>query len=297
MRRDAIHRGHRVEDDRRLDDHRRRTLVAGRASGHRRRRGRLARGRRRLGAQRRGIRLDQRIGVEPELFAQQGGVDARVLEGARPIAGGGHRGHELHGARRIQWKERGRLTPPAHDGRELAARLGVGREPLESADGEIAQPRALGGAPLLELGRAVDEEPVEKGSLVERHGTLELVAVERLLKFGDVAGDVRRFQAHARGRNVEQGVVTQCAARRVQTLRQRVPGAFGVDVRPQQPDELVAAEACVARRSEHAQQCQQPALGSRTRERLSIAVGHVHTAKRVQSKHFAQFPGSRLRTA
>jgi len=93
-------------------------------------------GLRRLGAQRLCVALDHRVGVEPDFLAEQRGVDARVLERAGPIAGGRHRGHELNGARRIQWKERGRLAPPAHDGRAVAARLGVRRDQERSGQGQ-----------------------------------------------------------------------------------------------------------------------------------------------------------------
>jgi hypothetical protein len=114
---------------------------------------------------------------------------------------------------------------------------------------------------VLEIARSREEEAIEEWSAVQPN-RLRRLMVKRGLEIPDVAGDALRIEAHV-GIADEQIIGPKGAARRVKGLRQCMPTAIGVGIRPEKGNQLVATDADVAGRGQHAEEGQDSSLSCR----------------------------------
>ena len=227
--------------------------------------------------------LDGGIGLGLEVLPDERRVHARELQRTDAVARGDEGFDEADGGGGAHRLRRREPPPPAGRGRVILSRRRRRRELLERG-GELARvAHPLGILPRLELGRLVETEAVEKGAAVEPDGPLVRALLDRVEKFGDVAG-------HALGVELEGGapekdvVPAEGTADGVERLVQRVARGFGLAVGPQQRQEPVPADAAAAGRRDDGQQCQPAALGRRTGMQLAVLV-QDQPAQRAQSQH------------
>jgi len=234
--------------------------------------------------QSRGQRSHHRVRLEPELFAEQGLVQPRVLQRSGPVAGMRQRGHEPYGGGGVQRADDGKALAPF----DLVARspcaFSLARETLQRADHPVLQPCALARGPLLEFAAARQVEAVGEGTGVQGRGPLVIPGSQRLLQLPHVALEPPPIQPKVAS-TLEEILGLQGLARGVERLGQRMTGAFLAGFGPEQRDQLVATEAALACDGEDDQQRKQAALAGRAGQRLPLLIGDVHTPKCPQSQH------------
>jgi hypothetical protein len=123
------------------------------------------------------------------------------------------RGHEGDGGGGVERAHGHPAPPPLDAGPEVLRRLRPLGEPVERRRHAVLVPRAVRRAPLLELGRARQEEAVEERALVQLDGTLELTVAQGRLELLHVAGEPLTVEAQVASRD-EQVVGAQRARAR-----------------------------------------------------------------------------------
>jgi hypothetical protein len=136
--------------------------------------------------------------------------------------------------------------------------------------------------PPLELGSARQVEPVEKPAAVERRRPLERALAPRGLELDHVGGHDRGVESEVLGPDdrIVPSEVAEVAAQRVEGLRQELPPALVVGVRPEQADHLLAGDPSIARARQEREHGQPPGLGRRAAERNAVT-GRGQPSERV----------------
>jgi hypothetical protein len=222
------------------------------------------------------------------LVSQQRLVKLGVAHGPGPVAGLGQRRHEGDGRGRVHRPDRHQPFPPLDAVAQTALRLRPLRELPQRRRRAVLKPRSLRRAPLLELGRARQEEAVEEWTLVERRDTLELASRERGLEALNIARQAGRIEPDVPAGD-EQVVDPERTTAIVQRLRHRLPGSLRTRLGPQQAGHFFPAQPAIPGDSQERQERQKPALTGRAAERRTSPVAHEDGAKCPQFKHFAVF--------
>src|SRR2546426_899291 len=176
-----------------------------------------------------------------ELLADERFVCAAVLQRGGHLAERRERGHDAARGTGAQGIEGGELPPPFQRAAMVAARSGFGRERLEHSADTLPQPAALGFRPALEFRQAIHKEAVEEGTAIDHDRGRRIAPRERIVERLNVAGKDRRIEPQLRGAE-EQLRLVQVVAQRVAGLLEQAAAVFGVAVRPEVGDDLVAAQ-------------------------------------------------------
>jgi hypothetical protein len=182
--------------------------------------------------------------------------------------------------------ELGTASPPSDSGVVISrfmCALGGG---VESVGQEIGKARALIARPFLELGRALQKKSVEEWSRVQVMCRLHIACGDCFLKFRDVARNQCAIQPDGFVA-VKQLCIREVSALRGKNLIQCVAGFFCFTFRPENSQQLVAADSFFAGNRKHGKQSQPPTLRRRAGER-SISHAEAESAEGVDPKGYCQ---------
>ena len=127
------------------------------------------------------------------------------------------------------------------------------RQRLQRPPVTLGEPRPLSLDPMLELGRAGQEKPVQKRPPVHADRAHEVARLECRGELHQIHRHQLRIEREL-GRAQEQALDAEITAQAVEQLGQAVECVLGGAVRPEIGDELVATESPAARRAEQRQQ-------------------------------------------
>ena len=187
------------------------------------------------------------------------------LERPGPVPRGREGVHQAERHAGVERIERREPAPPRGRVDVLADRGRIGGEPFERLRGALSQPASLGLHPALELRRVAQIEAVQERPSVELGGRRIVATLEGVLEGLHVARDDGRIQRELRRAEQEIGLM-KVAAQGVASLLQEAARVLGVGVGPQVGDELVTAEAALARCGEEGEE----------REGLPLLRGSAH---------------------
>ena len=182
-----------------------------------------------------------RIGFGAELLTQLAGVDAGLLQRARPIAAGFEHGHEAQGHARVAGIQDGQAAPPAHRAIEVVSGGRPLRQLFQRVQVQAVQPVAFRFYPGPEFRRALQEEAVEEEPGVAANRPFQLTSRECPLELGDVATHRRRVQPQVLAAG-DDCPSAEHSPERVDRLVEQVSSAIFVSFRPEIPDQPVPAD-------------------------------------------------------
>ena len=226
-----------------------------------------------------------------ELLAQQALVHPRVLERARPIARGFERSHQPERDPPVRRLGGGTPAPPAHCGPPVTRRFGRLGHRFQRRRVPLGEARPLPVGPRLEFHALRQVEAVEKRPGVEPHRRLRPILVQEALEIRHIARDARRVETKVVSRRGDD-VVAEGGSEQVERVGEGAPGAVGIQLGPEQGEELVAGQRASTGEREHRQQGEPAAARGPTRHR---GVGALH--RRATEKLERQHVGARERSA